>query len=305
MSDNGTSKGYRPPTTDADVVDRAVKWLRRQQSTGENYFAWIHFMDAHTPYGRYEDHLRAIRGDSEVDHVVAPKEANAVVQGKEPEQRVIDTYDACIRRVDEQIGRILELVDDETIVAIVGDHGEEFGRYGEFHEALLYSSMTNGPIILRMPGLETGVVDEHFAQHVDLAPSLLHAADIPLSDQYVGEPLQEVDSERDLSAPTFYCLEEGHIGVQTDSWKVIQHDGGRKGYEMDRTETEVLEKSVAIPDELHGLLDKFEQQLTSKRIDGKTAELERDDELLNLSNRTLVILDTLNSTLWFIRGTKY
>ncbi|AFO55400.1 sulfatase [Natrinema sp. J7-2] len=283
VAGSDSSGEYRPPTTDADVVDRAVEWLRARQSADDDYFAWVHFMDAHTPYGRYDEHLRAVRGDTDIDHVVAPNESDAVIHGEPPEQRVIDTYDACIRSVDEQLGRLLEVVDDDTVVAIVGDHGEEFGRYGAFHEASLYSSMTNVPIIVRAPGLEAGVVDDHFAQHVDIAPTLLAAADFPVPDRYVGEPLQRV-TDRDLSTPTWYSLEAGHVGLQTDRWKVIQPDGERLGFEMDRTEREGDPTADgAVPDALHAQLDAFERRLDADRVTGGAATLERDDGDLSAS----------------------
>ncbi|WP_222920219.1 sulfatase [Natrinema sp. SYSU A 869] len=279
VAGDDSSGEYRPPTTDADVVDRAVEWLRTRQSADDDYFAWIHFMDAHTPYGRYDEHLRAVRGDTAVDHVVAPNEADAVIHGEPPEDRVIDTYDACIRSVDEQLGRILELVDDDTVVTIVGDHGEEFGRYGEFHEASLYSSMTNVPIIVRAPELDADVVNEHFAQHVDIAPTMLAAADISVPDRYVGEPLQRAD-DRNLSTPTCYSLEAGRVGIQTDHWKLIQRDGERTGYEMERPEREgEAAADDALPDDVHAQLDAFERRLDADRVDGGTATLERDDDL--------------------------
>lgn len=279
VAGDGSSGEYRPPTTDADVVDRAVDWIRTRQAADDDYFAWIHFMDAHTPYGRYDDHLRAVRGDTDVDHVVAPNEANAVVEGESPEQRVIDTYDACIRRVDEQLGRVLEVVDDDTTVVVCGDHGEEFGRYGEFHEASLYSSMTEVPIVVRAPGLEAGVVEDRFAQHVDIAPTLLRSADVAIPDRYVGEPLQRAD-DRDLSTPTCYSLEAGHVGVQTDRWKLVERDGDRTGYRMARTEREREPAADdAVPDDVHAQLDRFEQRLDRDRVDGGAAALERDDEL--------------------------
>lgn len=275
MAAEGSTDEYRPPTTDADIVDEATGWLREQQSSAGDYFAWIHFMDAHTPYGRYSDHLRAIRGDTDVNHVVSPKEAGAVTPGEEPEQRVIDTYDACIRRVDEQLGRILDLIEDDTIVVILGDHGEEFGRYGEFHQASLYSSMTNVPIIVRAPELESGVVTDHFAQHVDVAPTLLRAVDIPVPDRYQGESLQNVDG-RDLSTPTFYSLEHEHVGVQTDRWKLVRRGDEYEGYQLRRTEREKRAAETTVPDELRNTLETFERRLETERVGGGAAALGDD-----------------------------
>lgn len=275
---NGDSSSeYRPPTTDMDVTETALRWIHQQQSESREYFAWIHFMDAHTPYGRYENHLRAIRGDTDIEHVISPHDENLVIPGEEPETRVIDTYDACIRSVDEQLGRILDTINDDTIVVIMGDHGEEFGRYGKFHEASLYSSMTEIPIIIRAPELEPGVIDDHFAQHIDIAPTILYANDISYPEKYVGTPLQIVD--RDLSSPTYFSLDDT-IGIQTDTWKLIRSKEDTIAFKRSRDSHEHEQlPSSAVPQKVKTALDIFRREIINDSIDGGVSDLNSDSDL--------------------------
>ena len=107
---------YRPAITDAELCSQAIQWIERQQSEDSPFFAWVHLMDAHTPYARWNDHLKAIRGDIDIRHVIKPH--NEVLEGATPSQAAIDAYDTGIRSADEQIGRILNTLNDDTTVAI-------------------------------------------------------------------------------------------------------------------------------------------------------------------------------------------
>lgn len=286
LTGGASGSEYRPPTTDTDVVDKALTWLQKQQSASEEYFAWVHFMNAHTPYGRYNKHLQVIRGGTDVDHVISPRDENVIAAGDKPQAHVIDTYDACIRSVDEQLGRILDIIDDDTIVVIMGDHGEEFGRYGEFHEASLYSSMTDVPIIIRTPELEVSIVEDHFAQHVDIAPTLLYANNISIPERYVGNPLQIID--RDSSTPTYFSLSDVNTGIQTDEWKLIRDRERTIAFEMSRDEREQEQLPLsAAPDNVKMSLNTFNRQLATNRVGGGAADLGYDDDLSDKVEKNL------------------
>ncbi|WP_123539425.1 sulfatase [Halosimplex salinum] len=184
------SNGFKPSNTDVDTVDPAIDWIREQQSNDRPFFAWIHLMDAHDPYARWDSHLQALRGDTSIEHAINGDDYVEV--GKEPPQAVIDAYDSGIRSADEQIGRVLSLIDDETVVALTGDHGEEFGRYKSFHSASLYSSMTQVPLIVRSPNLPSTHIESHWAQHLDIPPTLLTAVNIDPPETWEGTPLQNM-----------------------------------------------------------------------------------------------------------------
>jgi arylsulfatase A-like enzyme len=176
-------------------------------------------MDAHTPYARWDDHLEAVRGDTAVEHVVDP--TDHVTVGDEPPQSVIDAYDAGIRSADEQVGRLLATVDSDATVVLTGDHGEEFGRHGEFHAASLHANFTQVPIVVRSPDIAVGRVGSHPVQHLDIPPTLLHATGDGVPDHYVGTPLQTVD--RDGDWPVYFCLDDS-TAVRVHDWKLIRKE---------------------------------------------------------------------------------
>lgn len=215
--------GYQPKVTDEEVVDRTIDWIERQD---QPYFCWVHLMDAHTPYARWEDHLEVIRGDTEVEHVIDPELEGQVAAGEEPPQAVIDAYDAAVRSADEQIGRLLDAAPEDAVVCITGDHGEEFGRFGRFHEASLYSSMTQVPLLLRAPTVERGVLDA-VGQHLDIPPTLVNATGTTVPDVWRGSPLGLTG--RPIDTPVFFDVGDEHgdidelYGVREGNWKIIEN----------------------------------------------------------------------------------
>lgn len=242
---------YRPATTDQDVTSEAIDWIEAQT---EEWFAWVHLMDAHTPYARWNKHLRKLRGDTDVEHVVAPE----IDVGETPDQAVIDAYDSGIRSADQQIGRLLDTVPADTTVLVTGDHGEEFGHYGSFHSASLYSSMTQVPFVLSTPRLEfdkRGFVSA-YAQHVDIAPTVADASDLEVEPHWVGgSVLSPPREDREI-----WHHVADNVGTRIGPYKLIESENGENrayfrtdyGVEDKKTESDVpaemrrrLEESVA------------------------------------------------------------
>jgi choline-sulfatase len=132
-----------------DVVDRALTWL--QQKDSRPFFVWVHLYDAHAPYEPPEPYRTRFS------------------------QRL---YDGEIAYVDEQIGRIVaevrrQGVENETIVAVVGDHGEALGEHGELtHGLLLYEPTLRVPLIIYAPALLPPSVVHQPTSTVDLATTI-------------------------------------------------------------------------------------------------------------------------------------
>lgn len=264
---------FQPAHSDRDTVDQALQFVRDHQD--EPYFLWVHLMDAHTPYGYWPEHLEAVRGDSDIEHTVSPGKEGLVQVGENPPQTVIDTYDAGIRSADEQIGRLLNEVSETATVVFTGDHGEEFGQFGDFHSASLYGTMTQVPIIVREDDLEGGR-SEMPAQHLDIPPTLLYAAGIEIPADWEGKPLQTVDREPD--SPLFYTLGEEEIAVRAGEWKYIEKEGESELYQVQHADKE----STAVQNE--EMLKELRPLVEQYRIEAGTAgagqsELNKDDQL--------------------------
>ena len=87
-------------------------------------------------------------------------------------------YINSVHYLDSQFGRILDYLSknellDETIVVMLGDHGEEFmenGRWG--HNSAFTDQQIRTPLVLWVPGMKPSVYEE-MTNHMDLVPTLM------------------------------------------------------------------------------------------------------------------------------------
>lgn len=92
-------------------------------------------------------------------------------------------YDQEIYCTDAAFGKLLNRLMafnlyENSLIVFTGDHGEEFFEHGAVgHGRTLYNDQIAIPLIMKMPGLTQGVHEER-AQHLDIYPTLLDAADI-------------------------------------------------------------------------------------------------------------------------------
>jgi uncharacterized sulfatase len=127
----------------------------------------------------------------------------------------IAVYFGMISFMDEQIGRILDRLDDlglaeNTLVVFTTDHGHFLGEHGLIAKgAFLYEDMLKLPFIVRLPGrVPAGSENASLQSLVDLAPTFLSACGLPIPgviqgvDQ-LGVWKGEVASARDIVVAEF------------------------------------------------------------------------------------------------------
>jgi choline-sulfatase len=163
-----------------EVADSAIAWLRRHEETdpAKAFFVWCHFFD---PHRRYD-----------------PPEPYA-------SQFVGRPYDGEIAFADEHTGRVLDCLGelrrgDQTIVVVVGDHGEGLGEHDEAtHALLIYESTMHVPMIWYCPALLDGdvVVDDRVVATTDIAPTLLDLLGMSTSEAMDGVSLLRPESLTD------------------------------------------------------------------------------------------------------------
>lgn len=212
--------------SDEDAVDTALDW-RDNRGSDAPYFMWVHFMDAHHPY-RYDEHHRSAL-DLDTEFVRNPPEN--IQAGSDLEKASIDMYDSMIRRVDEQIGRLVDGAEDDTSVILTGDHGEEFGTHDEFHTANAHNTMARVPMVVQSQAIDEGVIKEPVS-HIDIAPtasdlaginsreaewdgdSMLDVAENPVDRTvYIGFEKPEYIRGAAIQPPWKYLFEETDDGV--------------------------------------------------------------------------------------------
>lgn len=148
-------------------------------------------------------------------------------------QHLKDLYDAEILFVDSQFAafrqhlRRLDL-EDETIVVVLSDHGEEFLEHGGFLHNALFQEILHVPLIFRFPanlGLASGRRIQSVVRLVDVVPTLLEVLELPAPEHIQGESLLPlVEGDETLARPVFsQWLAGGRIVALRDGeWKYIR-----------------------------------------------------------------------------------
>jgi choline-sulfatase len=158
----------RPPVTERrgdQVVARALSWFdRNAQGQGQGqFFLWVHIADAGVPS---------------------------------------TSYNSAITAADVAIGKLMSALQrrkiyENTAVIVVADHGESLGAHGEdTHGVFLYEETIHVPLLIKLPqGQPAAKPATRVAAKirlVDIAPTLLEIAAIPIPSQMLGQSLLRI-----------------------------------------------------------------------------------------------------------------
>ncbi len=128
--------------------------------------------------------------------------------------RLYNRYRNSLHYIDEQLGRLFTALTDSgqldnTIVIIVGDHGEEFGELGLYgHNGSFSRYQAGAACIVKLPGVKPAIIDR-LTSHVDIVPTIMHQLGVttPVSAYSQGVDLSATDVTRDhLIAVSFNDL---------------------------------------------------------------------------------------------------
>ncbi|MEM9190627.1 MAG: sulfatase-like hydrolase/transferase [Myxococcota bacterium] len=165
-------------------TDEVLSEAERLVGEGEPpTFFWVHYFDAHEPYRR-------------TDFGTAD----------------IDRYDSEIRHVDEELGRLIAGMEArlrrELVVLVTSDHGEEFRDHGGvYHGSTLYDEQIRVPLLISAPDLEPVRVETP-VEVVDLAPTILGMAELPVPPSMRGDDLRPLfeEADRESVGPAFSAV---------------------------------------------------------------------------------------------------
>ena len=157
-----------------DTTRRAIALLKEYAGGDSSFFLFVHYYDPHDPY----------QPPPEFAMRLPPLSSSAMDQ-------TLARYDAELAFTDAEIGRLLAALDDlglsrNTIVVIVGDHGEGLMTHGHMnHGVQIYEEAVRVPLLIGWPaGIPGGQVVAEPTEIVDLAPTLIElagASEVPSS----------------------------------------------------------------------------------------------------------------------------
>ena len=128
-------------------------------------------------------------------------------------------------------------LDENTYVIFLSDHGYMWGEHGLGGKWLLYEESIRIPIMIIGPGISgklRGMEPENIALNIDIAPTILDMAGIPVPSEMDGKSLYP--QLRGIHTPerTDFFMEHVDIikvenpipdsrGVRTEDWKYIRY----------------------------------------------------------------------------------
>ena len=215
------------------ATDRMVQEWLTGRSRERPFFLFLNFMDPHLPYRpppRFENLVFGESGNTaERDRLRSFEGADArkVIAGR---ARLTPSELATLRRLyaaevasaDARLGKVIETLRsqgllDQTLVVVVGDHGENLGDHGLMeHQFSLHETLLRVPILLRLPDTVPADVRRHDpVQLVDVFTTVLEAARVPRErwPQHEGESLlgPPIDANRTLVAEYRLPLDQERI----------------------------------------------------------------------------------------------
>jgi len=155
----------RPPVTERggdQVAARAIAWL--DHNAQPQFFLWVHIADVRAPGA---------------------------------------SYNSAIAAADTDIGKLISALQqrkiyENTAVIVVADHGESLGAHGEdAHGVFLYDETIHVPLLVKLPQVQPAAKPtvSHVAAKVrlvDIAPTMLEIAAIPVPSQMLGQSLLRI-----------------------------------------------------------------------------------------------------------------
>lgn len=210
--------GYRPDA----LTDAAIRFVADHHD--EPFFLFISYLEPHQ--------------QNELDLHEAPDGYAERYAGRwmppdlaslgSAAHKYLPGYYGQVKRLDECLGRLLDVLRstellDTTIVAFTSDHGNHFHtRKGGFKRSC-HDASIRVPFALRGPGFDGGGCISGIVNTIDLPPTLLDAAAVPIPGSMQGSSLLPavLGRRRDLASEAFAQVSESEVGrlLRTDRYK--------------------------------------------------------------------------------------
>lgn len=201
----------------SEVVKNIRDWWADRPADDPPAFVFVNFLEAHFPFQQLPDqYLRAYAKQPFSQLADASQTAFGVQFGRqltaEEQARIgpmlLDMYEGGVRYTDALVGEVIDEWRkrgklDDTIVVVLGDHGEMMGEHGAFgHVTSLYQPDLHVPYTIRYPKrIEAGQVVDTPVTTLTVSPTILDLTGLePLAPMQaksvLGDALTPIFAER-------------------------------------------------------------------------------------------------------------
>jgi arylsulfatase A-like enzyme len=216
----GPEKLYEGEYVDTLLTQKAVEWLQQERSKPFCMFLW--FYAPHAPFYRPKDMVNDFNGvaipkpatfDEDVKGYPGKPRAVADADDKigysevfsdDPrslEELVKDHY-AGVQDNDRNVGAVWQELErqklaEDTAILLSSDHGFFLGEHHLYDKRLMYEPSIRVPMMLRYPGqVKAGVRSDKMVLNLDMAPTLLEIAGVPVPSDMQGKSMLPLAEEK-------------------------------------------------------------------------------------------------------------
>jgi N-acetylglucosamine-6-sulfatase len=262
---NGQETPSRTPYISEEITDYALEFMQENLAQAEEerrpFCIYLSHRAGHPPFqapegiaGMYDEaSVEGILPDH-VDPWWYGKANRNVFQGV-----MMGSYYYQYRRycetltaMDRDIVRLLDFLDEEglrdnTVVIYLGDNGMQWGTHDCHGIREPYEESIRLPFMVRTPGLdaEPGARRPQMALNIDIAPTLLELAGLPIPADMDGESLVPILRDPEVEGREHFLLEfwryfpehtPSYAGVRTKRYKYVEFERGRQPWLFDLQE---------------------------------------------------------------------
>lgn len=202
-------------------------------------------------------------------------------------QRYMHDYLACVKAVDESVGRMLKYLDENgltenTIIVYASDQGFFLGEHGWFDKRWIFEESLRTPCVVRYPGVaKAGHHTNKIVSNVDFASTFLEAAGQPIPADIQGKsflPLLKGETPEHWRKSFYYHYYEypgphsvsRHYGVVTETHKLVKFYGS-----SGQPYTELF-NTVSDPKEMKNIFGSTESAAIEKELETELARLRKE-----------------------------
>lgn len=210
-------KGYR-----ADCINNFALEYINNHDNEKPFFMFISQLEPHhqNDHGHFEGPKELI--DNYRDYPLP--EDLTFLKGNYKEE--YPDYLAAIHSLDKNVGRLVDTLKEKgiyenTIIVYTSDHGCHFKTRNVEYKRSCHDSSIHTPLIFGGGAVNKGENIENLVSLIDLPPTLLSLAGIPIPDSYSGNILPVNRNDTKKRDCVFIQISESQVGraIRTKDWK--------------------------------------------------------------------------------------
>jgi len=249
------------------VFREAMEWLDENRKA-EEFFLLVDVFDPHEPWDPPEEYLKLYADpDYGGPALVYARYGSSDNLTEAQLQHMRARYAAEVTMVDRWLGRFLDrarelgLLED-TLLVVTSDHGHQLGEHGLTGKVArgLWYELVDVPLIIRRPdGIDAGKRVESFAQHHDIAPTVLAALGVAPRAALEGVNLLELAADRIRPREHVSCGYDNYSWCRDGRYVYITRNDGTDTQLFDMDADPLQEQNLGAREQ--GVVETLHQKL--------------------------------------------